>query len=68
MSLFEDIFGKGDTWYGMPHVKPQTTPQDLDRIQRALALHPGADPHFNLQPTIEMLKTADMYGFKVTRS
>lgn len=69
MSLFESIFGKGDAWYGMPHIeKPQRTPQDLDRMQRALALHPGADPQFNLQPTIDMLEIADMYGFKVTRS
>lgn len=64
MSVFESIFGKDYAWYGAP----QRTPQDLERMQRALALHPGADPHFNLQPTIDMLEIADMYGFKVTRS
>jgi hypothetical protein len=36
-------------------------------MRRALALHPGADPYFNLQPTIEMLETADMYGLEVSR-
>lgn len=70
MSLFESIFGKGDAWYGAPlgPIAPQRTPNDLERMQRALALHPRADPHFNLQPTIDMLEIADMYGFKVTRS
>lgn len=68
MSLFETIFGPGEQWYGVTPVRPQRTPQDLDRMQRALALHPGADPHFNLQPTIDMLEIADMYGFKVSRS
>lgn len=70
MSLFEDIFGKGDAWYGAPAgpFAPQITPHDMDVMRRALALHPGADPHFNLQPTIDMLRTADLYGFTVTRS
>lgn len=70
MSFFEDIFGKSEAWYGGPigPLRPQLTGADLEIARRALALHPGADPHFNLQPTIDMLRTADMYGFKVTRS
>jgi hypothetical protein len=67
MSLFEDIFGKGDAFYGAPAFEPVMTPQHLDLMRRALALHPGADPYFNLQPTIEMLETADMYGLEVSR-
>ena len=71
MSLWKVVFDDDGIWRGVPAwepAKPTIRPQDIDRMQRALALHPNVSPEFNLQPTIDMLEIADMYGFKVTRS
>lgn len=71
MSMWDDVFGKGTflEFFGCePVVRPEITKRHHDLIRRALELHPDADPHFNLQPTIDMLETADLYGFTVTRN